>query len=94
MKKLLLALMITCSTAAADTTVILEDGTVIETNKNVYISEDKLYKFEEAHPVSGSLVEPEEKGSEAWCLWYETVNNGTIVPSFEENYYIYTQNCR
>lgn len=85
--------------ASAVTTVILEDGTVIETNDKVYISDEQLYKFEEASAVSAEsstdvLVEPEEQGSPEWCEWYVAINGGTVAPSFDPNYSIYVRNCR
>lgn len=82
--------------AHAVTTVILEDGTVIETEDKVYISAEQLYTLQEADAVSSdaSTDEPEDKGSPEWCAWYLAANNGTVVPSFDEGYSIYVQNCR
>jgi len=74
----------------ATTTVILEDGTVIETTDKVYISDQQLYKFEEAAPVAESEL---EVGSEEWCEWFVESNNGNIEPSFDDDYQVYIKNC-
>ena len=56
---ILLAFGISAAAAAAATTVILNDGTVVETDDNVYISTDPLYSLTEAEPVDTTVVEPE-----------------------------------
>lgn len=74
----------------ATTTVILEDGTVIETDKFVYVSDKQLFYFEEAAPVSDNEL---EVGSEEWCDWYVESSGGNIEPSFDDDYQIYIKNC-
>lgn len=77
------------------TTIVLEDGTVIETEDKVYVSETPLFRLEEAEAlVGGELVEPAEKGSPEWCAWYEAINPDGITPDFSEGYSVYTRNCR
>ncbi len=82
------------SVAAAIVTIILADGTTIETDKNVYIADGPVYTQVELVPINGELVEPDEKGSPEWCAWYEAINGGVIAPSFDPNYNIWVQNCR
>ena len=84
------------SVAAALVTIILADGTTIETDKNVYIADGPVYTQVELTPINGTgeLVEPDEAGSPEWCAWYEAINGGIVAPSFDPNYTIYVRNCR
>ena len=94
--------------ALADTTVILEDGTVIETKQNVYISPGKVYTLTELEPLRADPVEPVDPvepepdpfadepkptGTPEWCEWYEEFTGGVIAPTFDGRYNIYVQNC-
>lgn len=104
MKHITFLLAVLASPTFATTTIMLEDGTVIETEKRVYISETPLFSLTEATPVTGEPLvgtpspvpdaEPEDKGSPEWCAWYEDINDGIVAPSFDPNYRVYTENCR
>ena len=71
--------------ANAQTTIILEDGTVIETYENVYTSFDTVYIQVPLTPVARSSdpdgdVGPEQYSPE-WCEdWYSDVYDG--APTF------------
>jgi len=82
--------------AFSETAITFDDGTVVyvPTGSQVYVSDAPLYELKEVEPVTGELVEPEDKGSDEWCAWYEAVNDGVIAPSFDPGYTIYVQNCR
>jgi len=85
--------------AFAETTITFDDGTVVylEPGQSVYVADQEVYLLTELEPVTGVSETPEEplpQGSEEWCEWFLEVNGGTVVPSFDEGYYIYTNNCR
>lgn len=95
-KAICIATLAALSVPAAATTIVLDDGTVIETDKPVYISDTPLFRLVEVEPIAetdGGLVEPAEAGSPEWCVWYEVSNNGIIQPTFDPSYTIYLQNC-
>ena len=69
----------------------------VEPSESVYVSEVPLYALTEIEPLVASerpSEEPLPKGSPEWCEWYLESVGGVVVPTFDEGYYIYTQNCR
>lgn len=99
--------MLLIPSIATATTIILDDGTVVETTKNVYVSDEPLFSLTEAVPLvagSGGDEEPSPQGSPEWCDWYVdnygveiTLSDGTVIkapePSFDPRYDVFARDC-
>jgi hypothetical protein len=87
-------LLITSIGVYGSTTIVLEDGTVVETNDRVYVSKTPLFQLEEAEALVGGESVIPELGTPEWCEWYEAANPDGISPDFSEEHSVYVRNCR